>query len=208
MRNPLVKISKAVLMTAAVLLVNPLEAQIKSYAGGNNQDWNNAAPTFDYATKLEQQWVQAASQATGLTNLDYFKFDAAATSYEVIAGGVKATLTTANTQALDQKYAFGSGTLYSFNRSYIIDFNGSLVNGFGFKNYGVNPETTLKVFDISSGASDRLIWSWGSDSRYTPGTMSVIVPSVPFLKTATQVTIPSANSQISRTTLCRNESDR
>lgn len=149
-------------MTAAALITcSPVQAQMKSYAG------SEFSATNPYATKLQDSWTAKAKLATGLSSLNLFTFDTAPVggSYSVLSGGVLATLTASagatalqwnsTTKRLDTS---GSGALY---RRFDFDFNGSTINGFGFRMDDPESSTQLKIYDTSNSATGNLIWSWG-----------------------------------------------
>ena len=180
MRKPLATLSKAVLMTAAVLITcAPVQAQMKSYAG------SELSATLPYATKLQERWTATAKQATGLSSLNLFTFDTDAEggSYSVLSGGVSATMTaTAGATALQWESAYKrlntSGSLSTYRR-FDFNFNGSTVNGFGFRMFDPESSTQLKIYDTTNSATGNLIWSWGANSTTTSGTQKVTL-SKPF----------------------------
>ena len=167
-------------MTAAALIsCAPVQAQMKSYAG------SEFSATLNYATKLQDDWTATAKLATGLSSLNLFTFDAAPVggSYSVLSGGVKATMTaTAGATALrwdpPSKRLDTSGTTSTYRR-FDIDFNGSAINGLGFRMYDPESTTQLKIYDITNSAVGSLIWSWGTNSTTTSGTQNVTL-SRPF----------------------------
>ncbi len=191
MRNPLVKVSKAVLMSAAVLLHADVVAQATSYGGSEIN-----ATNFKYATKLEESWRQAARAATGLTNLNLFTFDQAASSYSVTSGGVTSTMTVTPGAAAFAWLTSGKLNTGS-DRKFDFNFNGSTINGFAFRMYDPDPGTVLRVYDTTRSNTGELIWSWGSNSTTTAGTQAVVVGGVPISAGSSFVTLPSASLPLS-----------
>ncbi len=191
MRNPLVKVSKAVLMSAAVLLHADLAAQATSYGGSEINSTN-----FKYATKLEESWRQAARAATGLSNLNLFTFDQAASSYSVTSGGVTSTMTV-TPGAAGFAWLTGGKLNTGSDRKFDFNFNGSTINGFSFRMYDPDAGTVLRIYDTTSSNSGELLWSWGSNSTTTAGTQAVVVGAVPVSAGSTFVTLPSASLPLS-----------
>lgn len=180
-------------MTAAALITcTPARGQMKNYAGS---DIN--ATTFNYATKLQEAWTATAKQATGLSSLNLFTFDTAPVggSYSLWSGGVLATMTaTAGAPAIT--WATGGKLNTGTDRQFDFNFNGSTINGFGFRMFDPDPGTVLRIYDTTNSPTGSLIWSWGSNSTTTAGTQSIPVTAVPVTIGASTITLPASQAKL------------
>jgi len=171
MRNPLVKISKAVLMTAAVLLAaDKLLAQQVIYPEKNTATYvyTNLSSWPDSATNtMYTNWTAAATNnAGGVNGIGMFDFAAKPSgnplSYSATQNGVTGILTKVggtngtlaqyiNNTTSNPAYP-GHGTLeFNYNTYVQVDFGASRVNGLSFWFAGQENGASVKIIDANTG---------------------------------------------------------
>jgi len=172
MRNPLVKVSKAVLMTAAVLLAadkllaQPLiytDKNTATYVYTNSSSWPDSATNTAYTN-----WTAAATNnAGGVNGIGMFDFAAKPSgsplSYSATQNGVTGILTKVGGSPLSILAQYinnttsnaaypGHGTLEFNNSTYVqVDFGASRVNGLSFWFAGQENGASVKIIDANTG---------------------------------------------------------
>ena len=170
MRKPLAKLSKAVLMTAAVLVpADKLMAQQEIYTEKNAAYLANNTDTWPDNPKNRRytDWITVATNNSGGVNgIGLFDFEANPSglplSYSVTSNGVTGIITrpvgtlsryaTANVGNPGTVGSPGYGSLnFSLSTSILVDFGASKVNGLSFWFCGQETASTVKIVNDSTG---------------------------------------------------------